>query len=64
VVVALEPLIPPLWVRVAIMSVAYFAVGRVVMGNHKKRFELDATPERPREPQADVAAAESEITRG
>jgi hypothetical protein len=64
VVVALEPLIPPLWLRLAIMSVAYFAVGRVVMGIYMKRFELDATPERPREAQADVEAAESEITRG
>lgn len=67
VVVALEPLIEPLWLRMVIMSAVYFAVGRVVMGIYVKRFQVDATPELPRtkqEAKATVEAVKSEITNG
>lgn len=65
VVVALEPLIEPLWLRMVIMSVVYFALGGVVMRVYMKRFQLDATPELPRtkyEAKATVEAVKSEIT--
>jgi hypothetical protein len=65
VVVALEPVIEPLWLRMVIMSVVYFALGGVVMRVYMKRFQLDATPELPRtvhEAKATVEAVKSEIT--
>lgn len=65
VVVALEPLVEPLWLRMLIMAGVYFAAGRVVMRIYMKRFELDATPELPRtkqEAKATVQAVKSEIT--
>jgi uncharacterized membrane protein YqjE len=64
-VVALEPLVEPLWLRMLIMSAVYFVIGRVVMGVYIKRFQLDATPELPRtkrEAKATVDAVKSEIT--
>jgi uncharacterized membrane protein YqjE len=64
-VVALEPLMEPLWLRMLIMSVVYFVIGRVVMGIYMKRFQLDATPDLPRtkrEAKATVEAVKSEIT--
>lgn len=66
-VVALEPLITALWLRMLIMSAVYFALGGVVMRVYMKRFELDATPELPRtkrEAKATIEAVKSEITHG
>jgi uncharacterized membrane protein YqjE len=66
VVVALEPLIEPLWLRMVIMSAVYFALGGVVMRVYVKRFQLDAAPELPRtkrEAKATVEAVKEEITR-
>lgn len=65
VVVALEPVVEPLWLRMLIMAAVYFAIGRVVMGIYMKRFQVDATPELPRtkrEAKATVEAVTSEIT--
>jgi uncharacterized membrane protein YqjE len=44
VVVALAPLIPALWLRMLIMSIAYFAAGAVVAGAHVKLLRKDAPP--------------------
>lgn len=65
VVVALEPLVEPLWLRMIIMSAVYFGAGRLVMRVYLKRFEVEATPELPRaarEAKATVDAIKSEIT--
>jgi uncharacterized membrane protein YqjE len=65
VVVGLEPLVEPLWLRMLIMSAVYFGIGRVVMGVYMKRFQLEATPDLPRtkrEAKATVEAVKSEIT--
>jgi len=65
VVVALEPLVEPLWLRMLIMAAVYFAAMIVVMGIYMKRFQVDATPELPRtkrEAKATVEAIKSEIT--
>jgi len=47
-VAALEPLIPALWSRLLIMSVAYIALGRVVMRLYVKKLAVDPTPDTPR----------------
>lgn len=67
VVVALEPIVPALWLRMVIMSVVYFAAGWVVMQIYMKRFQVEATPSLPRakrEAKATVEAVKSEITHG
>ena len=64
-VVALEPLVPALWLRMLLLSAVYFAIGRVVMHIYLKRFQVDATPELPRtkrEAKATIEAVKSEIT--
>lgn len=65
VVVALEPLIEQLWLRMLIMAGIYFAAGRVVMGIYVKRFQVEAAPDLPRakrEAKATVEAVKAEIT--
>jgi hypothetical protein len=44
-VVALEPLISPLWLRLLIMAVVYLAIGGVVAGVFAKRLKKDAVPD-------------------
>ena len=44
-VVALEPLIDPLWLRLLIMAVVYMAAGGTVAGAFAKRLKRDATPD-------------------
>ena len=66
-VVALEPLIAALWLRMLLMSAVYFALGGVVMRVYVKRFQVDATPELPRtkrEAKATIEAVKTEITHG
>jgi len=64
-VVALEPLIPALWLRMVIMSVAYFALGYGIMVLYAKRFQSNVTPELPRttlEAKRTVEAVKAELT--
>jgi len=66
-VIALEPLISPLWLRMVLMSIVYFAGGTLVMKAYVKRFQSDAVPELPktaREAKRTVAAVKAEITDG
>lgn len=44
-VVALAPLIPPLWLRLLIMAIAYLAVGGIVVGIFTRRLKRDAVPD-------------------
>jgi len=66
-VVALEPIVPALWLRMVIMSLVYFAAGAAVMRIYAKKFMNDATPELPRttrEAKRTVEAVKAEITDG
>ena len=45
VVVALAPIIPPLWLRLLIMAVVYLALGALVAGLFAKRLKRDAVPD-------------------
>jgi len=45
VVVALAPVIPPLWLRLLIMAVVYLALGGIVAGMFAKRLKRDAVPD-------------------
>ena len=45
VVIALEPLIEPLWLRMLIMAIAYMGIGGAVAGHFVKRLKHDATPD-------------------
>lgn len=63
-VVALEPIVPALWLRMLIMSAAYFAIGAVVMRVYVKRFQVETPPSlsrTSREAKATVQAVKSEI---
>lgn len=65
-VVALEPLVGPLWLRMVIMSAVYFALGRLVMRLYTKRLQADVSPELPRaahEAKRTVQALKAELTR-
>jgi uncharacterized membrane protein YqjE len=65
VVVALEPLIPALWLRMVIMSVVYFVGGSAVMRLYVNRFQRDATPGAPRallEAKRTVEAVKAEVS--
>lgn len=44
-VVALEPLIPPLWARMLIMSGVYLVIGGVAAAVFAKRLKRDAVPD-------------------
>ena len=44
-VVALAPVIPPLWLRLLIMAIAYLAVGGGVAGVFAKRLSHDVKPD-------------------
>lgn len=44
-VVALEPLISPLWLRLLIMAVVYLAIGGIVAGVFAKRLKEDVKPD-------------------
>ncbi len=43
-VVALAPVIPPLWLRLVIVAVAYVAVGTAVIAMFVKRLKKDVVP--------------------
>jgi uncharacterized membrane protein YqjE len=45
VVVALAPIIPPLWLRLLIMAVIYLVVGGLVAAVFAKRIKRDAVPD-------------------
>lgn len=51
VVVALAPVIPPLWLRLLIMAVVYLVLGGAVAAMFGKRLKRDAVPDlsRPRD---------------
>lgn len=64
-VVALEPIVPALWLRMVIMSAVYFAVGAVVMRIYMKRFQVEAPvslSRTTREAEATVQAIKAEVT--
>lgn len=64
-VVALEPLIEPLWARMLIMSVAYMAVGALVAGVYIKQLRRDAPPSMSRtkrEASRTAEAIKAEVT--
>jgi len=66
-VVALEPVVPALWLRMALMSVVYFVAGAALMRAYSKKFMDHATPELPRatrEAKRTVDAVKAEITDG
>jgi hypothetical protein len=44
-VVALEPVIPPLWLRLLIMAVVYLGIGSIVAGVFAKRMRSEAVPD-------------------
>jgi hypothetical protein len=44
-VAALEPVIPPLWLRMLIMAVVYLAIGGGVAGVFGRRLRRDAAPD-------------------
>lgn len=45
VVVALAPVIPPLWLRLLIMAVVYLVLGGTVAAMFGRRFKRDAVPD-------------------
>jgi hypothetical protein len=45
VVVALEPVIEPLWLRMLIMAIVYLGLGGGVAAGFGRRFKRDATPD-------------------
>ncbi len=45
VVVALAPVIPPLWLRLLIMAVVYLVAGGAIAGAFGKRLKHDAAPD-------------------
>jgi len=47
-VVALQPLVPPLWLRMLIMSFAYFALGGLVAGRYMLRLRREGPPDMTR----------------
>jgi uncharacterized membrane protein YqjE len=67
VVVALEPIVPALWLRMAVMSVVYFLAGYGLMRAYAKKFLANATPELPRasrEAKRTVEAVKAELSDG
>jgi uncharacterized membrane protein YqjE len=66
-VVALQAWIPPLWLRMLIMSAVYLAVGAIVCGVFMKRLRRDIPPELPRakaEAQRTIRAVQEEVRHG
>lgn len=66
-VVALEPIVPALWLRLVLTSAAYFACGYAIMRAYAKKFMRDAVPELPRatrEAKRTVEAVKAELTNG
>ncbi len=63
-VVALEPLIEPLWARMLIMSVVYMACGAIVAGVYIKQLRSDAPSmaRTKREASRTVEAIKAEVT--
>ncbi len=45
VVALLDPIIPPLWLRLVIMAVVYVVIGGAVAGSYAKKLRRDAVPD-------------------